>query len=149
MTVLRKEAEWVGEKRQRYNSLKIYLLGISMYVGLILKESLKYVDILEDKDIRVSRIENWELGDRAADFQPNIWTAIFIEGIEENIEQVAKKISKAILPKWYANLSDNSTEFVIFHNKIFKHKKGNKEDAKEAIEYGKSIGIPEHQLDWM
>ena len=120
-----------------------------MYAGLILKESLKSVDILEDKDIKVSRIENWELGDKAADFQPNTWTAIFIEGIEENIEQVAKKISKVILPKWYANLSDNSTEFVIFHNKIFKHKKSNKEDAKEAIEYGKSIGIPEHQLDWM
>ncbi|MCH7828041.1 MAG: hypothetical protein IIB83_06705 [Bacteroidetes bacterium] len=56
-----------------------------MYAGLILKESLKYVDILEDKDIKVSRIENWKLGDRAADFQPNTWTAIFIEGKEKNI----------------------------------------------------------------
>lgn len=107
-----------------------------MYAGLILKESLKYVDILEDKDIKVSRIENWKLGDRAAEFKPNTWTAIFIEGKEKNIEQVAKKISKAILPRWYANLSDANTEFVIFQNKIFKHKKGDNEDAKEAIAYG-------------
>ena len=120
-----------------------------MYTGLILKESLKYVDILENKHIKVSRIENWELGDRAADFQPDTWTALFIEGNEENIEYVAKKISKVILPRWYANLSDDSTEYVIFHNKIFKHKKGNKKDAKEAIQYGKSIGIPDHQLNWM
>jgi hypothetical protein len=120
-----------------------------MYTGLIVKESLKNFRILEDKDIKVSRIEKWELGERAADFQPNIWTAIFIEGAEEKIEQVANKISKVILTEWYANISDDSTEFVVFHNKIFKHKKGNKEDAKEAIEYGKSIGIPAHQLDWV
>ena len=120
-----------------------------MYTGLILKESLKYVDILENKDIKISRIEYWEPGDKAADFQPDTWTAIFVEGIEENIEHVAKKISKAILPRWYANLSNDSTEYVIFYNKIFKHEKGNKEDAKEAIQYGKSIGIPDHQLDWM
>ena len=120
-----------------------------MYTGLILKESLKDIDLLEDRDIKVSKIENWKLGNRAADFQPNTWTAIFIEGLEANMEQVAAKISKAILPRWYANLSDVNTEFVIFHNKIFKHKKGDREDAKEAIEYGRSVGIPEHQLDWI
>ena len=120
-----------------------------MYTGLIVKESLKDFRILEDNDIKISRIEEWQLGERAADFQPSIWTAIFIEGAEKNIEQVAKKISKAILTGWYANLSDEMTEFVIFHNKIFKHKKGDKEDAKEAIKYGKSIDIPEHQLDWV
>ena len=120
-----------------------------MYTGLIVKESLKNFRILEDKDIKISRIEKWEVGERAADFQPANWTAIFIEGAEEIIEQVAEKISKAILNRWYANLSDDMTEFVIFHNKIFKHKKGNKKGAKEAIEYGKSIGIPEHQLDWV
>ena len=120
-----------------------------MYTGLIVKESLKNFRILEDKDIKISRIEKWELGERAADFQPANWTAIFVEGAEENIDQVAKKISKAILNRWYANLSDELTEFVIFQNRIFKHKRGYKEDAKEAIEYGKSIGIPEHQLDWV
>ena len=120
-----------------------------MFTGLIVKESLKNFRILEDKDIKISRIEKWEVGERAANFQPNRWTAIFIEGTEKNIEQVAKKISLVILTGWYANLSDEMTEFVIFHHKIFKHKKGDKEDAKEAIEYGKSIDIPEHQLDWV
>jgi len=120
-----------------------------MYRGLLLKESLESVDLLKDEDIKISRIENWDVGDRAADFQPDTWTAVFIEGKVENIERVARKISKTILPKWYANLSDEYTEFVIFRNKIFKHKKGDKADAREAIEYGKSVGIPEYQLDWM
>jgi len=120
-----------------------------VYTGLILKESLKSDDILKDKEIKVSKIESWELGDKAADFQPDTWTAVFIEGAEKDIEQVARKISKAILPKWYANLSNETTEFVIFHNKIFKHQKGNKEEAEEAREYGRSVGIPERQLDWL
>ena len=120
-----------------------------MYSGLILKESLKDSGLLEDKDIKVARIEHWKIGERTADFQPDTWTALFIEGKDENIERVAEKISKAILPRWYANLSNESTEFVVFHNKIFKHKRGDREDAKVAIEYGKAIGIPEHQLDWI
>lgn len=120
-----------------------------MYTGLIIKESLTNLRILEDKDIKVSRIERWEPAERAAKFQPAIWNAIYIEGPQENIDQVAKKISKNILNRWYANLSDDLTEFVIFHNRIFKHKKGDREDAREAIDYGKSIGIPEQQLDWV
>jgi hypothetical protein len=124
-------------------------MGRGTYTGLIVKESLKNHRILEDKDIKVLRIEEWVLGERAADFQPATWTAIYIEGSEENIEQVSKKISKVMLKRWYANLSNDLTEFVIFHNKIFKHKRGDKEDAQKAIKYGKSIGIPEHQLDWV
>jgi len=120
-----------------------------MYSGLIVKESLKDIRILEGNDIKVLRIEKWEVGERTADFQPATWTAIFIEGSEEDLDRVAMKISKVILNRWYANLSDELTEFVIFQNRIFKHKRGDKEDAKEAIEYGKSIGIPENQLDWV
>lgn len=119
-----------------------------MYTGLIIKESLEKSDIFKDNELKISKTESWELGARAADFQPKTWTAIFIEGEEEKIDVIAKKISKSILPKWYANVSNNTTEYVIFHEKIFKHKKGNKKDAKEAISYGKSVGIPEHQLDW-
>ncbi len=119
-----------------------------MYTGLIIKESMEKSDIFDDNDLKISKTESWELGERVANFQPKTWTAIFIEGEEEKIDAIAKKISKSILPKWYANISNSTTEYVIFHEKIFKHKKGNKKDAKEAISYGKSVGIPEHQLDW-
>lgn len=119
-----------------------------MYSGLIIKESMKNSDIFKDNDLKISKTESWKLRERAADFQPKTWTAIFIEGNEEKIDTIAKKISNSILPRWYANVSNNTTEYVIFNEKIFKHKKGNKEEAKEAISYGKSVGIPEHQLDW-
>ncbi len=72
-----------------------------------------------------------------------------IEGKEEKIEAIVDKISKSILPKWYANVSNDTMEYVIFHEKIFKHKKGDKKDAQEAISYGISVGIPANQLDWI
>ncbi len=120
-----------------------------MYSGLIIKESMVNSDIFKDDDLKITKTESWILGERAADFQPKTWTAIFIEGEEEKISAITKKISKSILPKWYANVSNNTTEYLIFNKKIFSYKKGNKEKAKEAISYGKSIGIPEHQLDWI
>ena len=119
------------------------------FTGLIIKESLRDSKILDDKDIIISKVENWDIGERAADFQPKNWTAVFIEGNKDNIEQVAERISETILPKWYSNLSDDTTEFVIFNKMIFRHCKTRNEDAYEAIKYGISVGIPEHQLDWM
>ncbi|UCH62728.1 MAG: hypothetical protein JSU77_13220 [Fidelibacterota bacterium] len=87
--------------------------------------------------------------ERAAEFQPNIWSAIFVEGEEEKIDAIVSKISLFISPKWYANISNATTEYVISHGKVLKHRKGDKTGAAEAIKYGRSIGIPEYQLDWM
>ena len=120
-----------------------------MFIGLIIRESLENDMILNDRNVKIIRIEKWNIGERAAKFQPKIWNAMFIEGKEEKIETIVEKISKSILPKWYANVSNDTTEYVIFHEKIFKHKKGDKNDAKEAISYGKSVGIPANQLDWI
>ena len=120
-----------------------------MYTGLIIKEGLSDIKILEDKDINISKIENWDVGEQAADFQPKNWTAVFIEGDEKKIELVAQKISETIMPRYYANLSNDITEFVIFYRKIFKHSKTSKKEAQEVINYGLSQGIPKHQLDWI
>jgi len=120
-----------------------------MFTGLIIKESLPANTILTELDLKIVRTEKWNVGERAAEFQPDTWNAIFVEGEEEKIDAVTRDISHHILPKWYANISNATTEYVIFHGKIFKHLKGDKTDAAEAIRYGRSIGIPEHQLDWI
>ncbi len=120
-----------------------------MFTGLIIKESLRNDAVLADMGVQIVRVEKWDVGERAAEFQPDTWNAIFVEGSEEKIDEITSKLSQAVLPKWYANLSDATTEYVIFHGKIFKHLKGDKTDAAEAIEYGKSVGIPDHQLDWI
>lgn len=120
-----------------------------MFTGLIIKESLKPDTMLVEMGLKIVRTEKWSVDERAAEFQPNIWSAIFVEGEEGKIDVIANRISHFILPQWYANISNATIEYVIFHGKIFKHLKGDKTDAAEAIKYGRSIGIPEHQLDWI
>ena len=120
-----------------------------MFTGLIIKESLSSDTILTDPGLKIVKTEQWDINERVAAFQPANWSAIFIEGSEEKIDDIASKLAQVILPKWYANISDATTEYVIFHGKIFHHRKGDEADAAEAIRYGRSIGIPEHQLDWI
>ena len=119
-----------------------------MYMGLILKESLENTDILTDGRMTITKKEIWKVGSRAVDWQPKVWTAIYVEGADEDIEDIAVIISNSILDKWYANLSISTTEYVIFHKKIFSYAKGDGDKKQEARKYGKSIGVPEHQLDW-
>ena len=119
-----------------------------MYNGLILKESLEGTDVLKDDRIIITKEKIWKVGRRAVVWQPKVWTAIYVEGAEEDIENVADIISNSILDKWYANLSIAATEYVIFHKKIFSYSKGDDDKKQKAKIYGKSIGVPEHQLDW-
>ena len=119
-----------------------------MYTGLILKESLESTDVLIDDRITITKEEIWNIGRSAVDWQPKVWTAIYVEGADEDIEDIAVIVSNSILDKWYANLSDSTTEYVIFHKKIFSYTRGDGDTKQEARNYGKSIGVPEHQLDW-
>lgn len=119
-----------------------------MYTGLILKESLEDTSILKDSRITITKEETWNVGKSAVDWQPKVWTAIYVEGADENIEDIAVIVSNSILDKWYANLSDSTTEYVIFQKKVFSYIKGDDDTKQEARNYGKSIGVPEHQLGW-
>ena len=119
-----------------------------MYSGLILKESLKNTNILTDDRITIIKEEKWNVERRAVDWQPKVWTALYVEGADKDIRDIAVIISNSILSKWYANLSDSTTDWVIFHKKIFSYEKGDGDKKQEARNYGKSISVPEHQLDW-
>ncbi len=119
-----------------------------MYTGLILKESLENAEFLTDDRITITKEEKWNVGKRAADWQPKVWTAIYVKGADKDIEDVAKIVSTSILEKWYANLSDSTTEYVIFHKRIYSYARGDIGSKQEARNYGKLIGVPDHQLDW-
>ena len=119
-----------------------------MYTGLILKESLADTDVLHDERMTISKEEIWKVGTRAVEWQPKEWTAIYVEGADKDLGEIAVEISCSILDKWYANLSDATTEYVIFRKKIFTYEKGDRKTKQEANNYAKIIGVPEHQLDW-
>lgn len=117
-----------------------------MFTGLLLKESLKDESVLDL--VYITKIETWDV-EHAAFFQPEVWTAIYFEGDESKVDDIAEKLSMSLKPRgWYINISTKEYAYVIFPKKIFKYREGDKEKEKEAIEYGKTLDIPNSQLDW-
>jgi hypothetical protein len=116
-----------------------------MLNGLLLKESLNDTSILGL--VHVTKTESWQVKN-AAPYQPATWTALSFEAEEKQADPLVEKMSQALKPQWYINASTATHVYVIFPSKVFKYRKGDSVQRAEAQRYGRSIGIPESQLDW-
>jgi hypothetical protein len=114
--------------------------------GLLIKESLADTNVLEL--VHITKTESWQASN-TAEYQPVLWTALSFEAVDHQADTIAKKLSYALKPQgWYINASTIAHVYVIFPNKVFKYRKGDSIQRAEAKQYGRSIDIPEHQLDW-
>ena len=118
------------------------------YKGIIIEESLEDKDVLKDVQILKTKIFPVEEKDKTPWVEN--WTLHTVEIVENKVEEVAKKISKAIDDKhagsWFADFENGTLHYIIFRDKIFKVEMTHTEQYEAAREYGKSLGIPEYQL---
>jgi hypothetical protein len=121
-------------------------MGGDMFRGLLLKESLRDEGVLDI--VRVTDAAVWDVAGRVEEWQPGQWTAVSFEGDGAQADKVAERISQAIKPKWYANLSTKTHAYVVFADRVFKYVKGDSEARTRAQEYAISVGIPQSQVDW-
>lgn len=124
---------------------------MSKYTGVIIEESLKQTDVLEKVRILSTKVETVTKEHSTPHLKQ--WTLHSIEVEENNAEQVANELSKsirggAIHDTWYADYKNETTHFIIFPNKVFKVDRRSKEEYDKAKEYGISLGIPPHQVDF-
>jgi hypothetical protein len=106
-----------------------------MYKGTIIENSLSDKSILTKVKIeKTYQSDDWILHD------------IFLDA--EQIPQLSKYIADG---PWYIHLWEHGKDDVkiVFKEKIFEIKFSDKTTWGEAITYGKSIGIPEEQLDFV
>jgi hypothetical protein len=114
--------------------------------GLLLKESLVDDSVLEL--VNVVKVEVWDVNN-AAPCQPKTWTAIIFEAEKERAPDLAEAFSKILKPEgWYINFSTGDKMYVIFPQNIFCYQRGDTTSREEAIVFGRSLNIPESQLDW-
>ena len=114
--------------------------------GLLIKESLADTHILEL--VSITNEETWQASNTAV-YQPALWTAISFAVADDQAEAIAEKLSQALKPQgWYINAATAAHVYVIFPGKVFKYRKGDSLQRMKAKEYGRSLGIPESQLDW-
>lgn len=105
-----------------------------MYKGTIIENSLSDKNILSKVKIQNTRhADDWILHDVLAE--------------EASISELSKSLADG---PWYIHLWKPGKDDVkvIFKNKIFDIKFSDKSTWTDAVGYGKSIGIPDEQLDF-
>lgn len=117
-----------------------------MLKGLILKESLE--DSLVLDLVHITRTETWQVSN-AAQHQPATWTALSFEADDGQADSLTGQLSRSLKAQgWYVNASTATHVYVIFPGKVFKYRKGDTAQRETAKRYGRSLNIPESQLDW-
>jgi hypothetical protein len=116
--------------------------------GAILAESLNPGTGFDGHGMRVIRCARYEVTG-AADYQPPIWTLIEFEAPTSSSDALAGELADSLLsPGWYANWNSDTEATVVFPGKIFRYPRGDRAGREEAQAHGRSVGVPEPQLDW-
>jgi hypothetical protein len=116
--------------------------------GAILAESLKPGAGFDGRGMRVIRCSRYEVSG-AADYQPLIWTLIEFEAPATTSDALASELADSLLsPGWYANWNSATDATVVFPGKIFHYPRGDQVGREKAQAHGRSVGVPEPQLDW-
>lgn len=83
--------------------------------------------------------------------QPTIWTFVDFEGPNEIADELARAFANALQPDlgWWADFTIDDTErVVVFAEKVFRYRVGDRTASAEAKAWGLAHGTPESQLDW-
>jgi hypothetical protein len=110
-----------------------------IYKGTIVEESLtdnRIINNLKIVRFRISKDEN----------PSNRWHLYTVNANKEEIQKVSRYINSG---KWYMHFWSGNDVIAVFKDKIFEFKYDQKETWKGAIDYGRSLGIPDEQLDFV
>ncbi|MDO8553391.1 MAG: hypothetical protein Q7S22_01175 [Candidatus Micrarchaeota archaeon] len=118
-----------------------------VFIGVIIEESLADKTVLNKVKIIKTKIEKITKKHKTPWLKQ--WTLHTVEIPEDKARAIAEELSGALQPQyWYADFKNKIRHFIIFRNIIFDIDRKNKEQYKEAKEYGLSLGIPEYQIDF-
>jgi len=109
---------------------------MSEYHGIIVKEGLKDQSVLNKMKI---------LGQKKG----REWTLLRVSVHEDKLEEAIGLVQKSLItePAFYAHFYRQGKMIVVFPKKTF-NLTPKKDTWKPAIDYGKSVGITEKELDF-
>jgi len=117
--------------------------------GALIAESLRVGAKLDDLALTVTTISRAELGDVSAG-QPRTWTFIEFEAPDADADRLVRALEGALarIGGWYCDFRNDAETFVVFADRSFRYPRGHCDGRAAAVEYGRSVGVPESQLDW-
>ncbi|MES2215818.1 MAG: hypothetical protein V4481_00795 [Patescibacteria group bacterium] len=120
------------------------------YKGVIIEESLEKKDIL--KKVKIISTEIEKVTEQMKTPWLKNWTLHTVLIPEEDAYHVTDELSASLEDQhssWYADYQNKKWHYIIFKGKIFKVNKSNPEEYRAAMEYGVSLGIPKHQVNFL
>ena len=119
-----------------------------MYEGAVILESLRVGGSLEGIPLVVRRLSRSAIEGTTPD-QPSVWTILEFEVDDKHAEPLADALLDLLArPGWYADFHDDREIFVVFPDRVYRYPRGDRAARSAAQEHGRTLGIPEPQLDW-
>jgi hypothetical protein len=122
-----------------FGSLFVCYNDVMKYEGTIVEESLLDNRILNGLEILGVHISS-------AEAPEDRWHLYKVAVSEDDIESLAKQLKPE---HWYMHFWSGDDVIAVFPSKTFKFIHSDKTTWQPAIEYGRSISIPEEQLDFI
>jgi hypothetical protein len=120
-----------------------------MIEGVLIAESLRVGGELSGLPLRLTRVTRVAAGDTDAG-QPPLWTLLYFAAPDDAAERLATALAGALAPDggWYCDFGTGTEKFVVFADRVFRYPRGDQAGGDAARAYGRSVGVPEAQLDW-
>jgi len=120
-----------------------------MIEGTLIAESIRVGAELDGVRLVTRKISRSAAGDAAVG-QPELWTLIEFEAEEPDAGLLADALAKVLDRQygWYTDFRTPDETFVVYSGRVFRYPRGDSTGRAEATAYGRSVGVPDHQLDW-
>jgi hypothetical protein len=120
-----------------------------MIEGTLIAESIRAGAELDGVRLVTRKISRSAAGDASAG-QPELWTLIEFEAGDPDADLLANALAKVLDRQhgWYADFHSPDETFVVYSGRVFRYPRGDSAGRAEATAYGRSVGVPDHQLDW-
>jgi len=118
--------------------------------GYVIGESLRPGAVFQPHGLRLRKVSRLDVSASASPAQPGLWTFVEWEADGDDVGGLAQAFADALEPAdgWYADFTVGDERVVVFAGQVFRYRRGDEAARAEAIAYGRSVGTPEHQLDW-
>jgi hypothetical protein len=117
-------------------------------VGTLIAESVRVGSTLQGIPLTVAKVSRADLGDVEAG-QPRTWTLLEFEAADADADRLANALGEVLDARgWYCDFHTDDETFIVFAGRIFRYPNHDPAGRAEAAAYGRSVGVPEAQLDW-
>lgn len=120
-----------------------------MALGYVLVESMRPGTRLEGLPLVLTKIERYPVRD-ATPNQPSVWTTVEFQFADKDAGRLAEALAGVLDEHggWYTHFNVDGKTFVIYAGRIFRYPSGDADGRTAAVAYGRTVGVPESQLDW-